>query len=303
VFSLNRNRRNSSVALTTLRLVTPMAAQHGRGVAEKGKSMSEKPKERWGDGESYERYMGRWSRLVANEFLAWLAIPTEKSWTDVGCGTGGLTASILTQYAPNAVIGIDQSEGFLTEARSNINDARVRFEVGNATDLPLDAATSDVTVSGLVLNFVPDYTAMAREMVRVTKPGGRVAAYVWDYAGGMEVIRQFWDAAITVSPHEAKLDQAERFPICQPEPLNALFQEVGLTAIAVRAIDIPAIFQNFEDYWTPFMGKIGSAPTYLASVDEETKERIRQVLKARLVPHQDGPIALRARAWAVQGTV
>ena len=265
--------------------------------------MSENPKERWGDGGSYERYVGRWSRIVAGEFLAWLAVPTGKSWTDVGCGTGGLVEGILNQYAPKAVIGIDRAEGFLAEARRNINDARVRFEVGNATDLPLDAATSDVTVSGLVLNFVADHEAMAREMVRVTKPGGKVAAYVWDYAGGMEVMRQFWDAAIAVSPHDAKLDQGKRFPICQPEPLKALFQDVGLTAISVQAIDIPTIFQNFEDYLTPFLGKIGSAPTYLASVDEETKELIRQLLQARLVPEEDGTISLTARAWAVQGMV
>ena len=100
-------------------------------------------------------------------------------------------------------------EGFLAEARRNIIDARVRFEVGNATDLPLDAATSDLMVSGLVLNFVTDHEAMAREIVRMTKPGGKVAAHVWDYAGGMEVMRQFWDAAIAVSPHDAKLDQGK----------------------------------------------------------------------------------------------
>ena len=265
--------------------------------------MGENTKERWGDGGSYERYVGRWSRVVAGEFLAWLAVPAGKSWTDVGCGTGGLVESILNQSAPSAVIGIDRSGGFLAQARGNVIDARVRFEVGNATDLPLDAATSDLTVSGLLLNFVTDYEAAAREMVRVTKSGGKVAAYVWDYAGGMEVMRQFWDAAVAVSPHDRKLDQGIRFPICQPEPLRVLFQDVGLTAVSVQAIDIPAIFQSFEDYWTPFLGKIGSAPTYLSSVDVETKEQIRQILQARLVPEEDGTIALTARAWAVQGMV
>jgi hypothetical protein len=137
----------------------------------------------------------------------------------------------------------------------------------------------------------------------VTKPGGKVAAYVWDYAGGMEVMRQFWDAAISISPHDRKLDQGKRFPICHPEPLKELFQDAGLTAVSVRAIDISAIFQNFEDYWTPFLVGIGSAPTYLASVDEGTKERIRQTLQARLVPEEDGTIPLTARAWAVQGMV
>jgi trans-aconitate methyltransferase len=265
--------------------------------------MSGKPKEQWGTGDLYERYVGRWSRLVAREFLAWLSVSEGKRWADVGCGTGGLVESILAAYAPSEIIAIDRAEGFLAEARHTITDLRVQFKLGDALDLPLEADACDVTVSGLVLNFVPDHTAMAREMIRVTKPGGTVAAYVWDYAGGMEMMRYFWDAAIAVSPHAAQLDQGERFPLCQPEPLRTLFRELGLTAVSVRAIDIQTTFQDFTDYWAPFLGKQGSAPTYLASVDEETRERIRQLLQTRLVPQEDGTIALSARAWAVQGIV
>ncbi len=170
-------------------------------------------------------------------------------------------------------------------------------------DLRLDAATYDVTVSGLVLNFVTDPAVMVREMIRVTKPGGKVALYIWDYAEGMAMMRHFWDAAIAVSPHDAKLDEAERFPLCQPEPLATLWQDLGLTAIDVRAIDIPTVFQDFADYWTPFLGKQGAAPTYLMSVDAETQGQIRAVLQSRLLPAPDGTIVLTARAWAVQGTV
>ena len=140
-------------------------------------------------------------------------------------------------------------------------------------------------------------------MARVTKPGGKVAAYVWDYGHGMQMMRHFWNAAIEVSPHDSKLDQAERFPICQPEPLQALFRDIGLRAISCRAIDIPTVFRNFDDYWTPFLGKQGAAPTYLLSVDDTTREKIREALESRLVPSADGAIALRARAWAVQGIV
>ena len=265
--------------------------------------MVEKEKESWGDGAAYERYVGRWSRLVARDFLEWLAIPTEKRWVDVGCGTGGLVESILGQYTPLSVIGIDQSEGFIKVARQNVADSRTRFEVGNATELPLDMLSSDATVSGLVLNFVKDHEAMAREMVRVTKPGGKVAAYVWDYSGDMEVMRQFWDAAISVTPEDAKLDQGKRFPICRPEPLKELFHAVGLSKVAAQSIDIPAQFADFQDYWSPFLGKIGSAPTYLASVDLTTKEHIRQLLCSWLLPNGDGPFTLNIRAWAVQGTV
>jgi hypothetical protein len=161
----------------------------------------------------------------------------------------------------------------------------------------------DVTVSGLVLNFVSNPEQMAAEMVRVTRPGGIVAAYVWDYAGGMQMMRYFWDVAIAVHPHDSGLDQAERFPICQPEPLADLFQGVGLSAVDVRPIDITTIFRDFDDYWIPFLGKQGAAPTYLASLDTAAQDRIRDALKARLPTRVDGSIRLNARAWAVQGSV
>lgn len=265
--------------------------------------MSDQPKEQWGISNPYERYVGRWSRVVAREFLRWLAVPHGKQWADVGCGTGALTERILADYAPAAITSIDRAEGFLAEARRMIPDPRVQFRLGDAQELPLDTDVCDAALSGLVLNFVADHRAMLREMIRVTVSGGTVAAYVWDYAGGMEIMRHFWDAAIAASSDAARLDQGERFPLCQPEPLRALFQDLGLTDVAVRAIDIPTVFQDFDDYWTPFLGKQGAAPTYLASLDEEAKERIRKILYARLVPGEDGPIALSARAWAVRGVV
>jgi hypothetical protein len=119
----------------------------------------------------------------------------------------------------------------------------------------------------------------------------------------MQMIRNFWDAAIAVNPGDAKLDQADRFPICQPEPLRALFEGAGLRSVQVRPIDIPTVFQDFDDYWTPFLGRQGSAPTYLASVSDGAREQIRAHLKARLAPAQGERIELTARAWAVQGLV
>ena len=112
-------------------------------------------------------------------------------------------------------------------------------------------------MSGLVLNFVLDHKAMAGEMARVTKPCGKVALYVWDYGRGMEMMRHFWDAAIMVSPNDSRLDQAERFPICQPEPLEALFRDIGLGSILCRAIDIPTVFRDFDDFWGLFLANKG----------------------------------------------
>ena len=263
--------------------------------------MTAGPAETWGSGDAYERYVGRWSRKVAVELLRWLALGRGLAWADVGCGTGVLAETILAACEPAAIEGVDASEGFVAVARQRLRDPRVRFITGDATRLPWDPAMFDVTVSGLVLNFVADHEAMAREMVRVTKPGGRVVAYVWDYAGGMQIIRHFWDAAVAVSPDDAKLDQADRFPICRPEPLRALFEGAGLRSVLVRAIDIPTVFQDFDDYWNPFLGRQGSAPTYLASVGDGAREKIRAYLKARLAPGHGGRIELTARAWAVQG--
>ena len=265
--------------------------------------MSRPPAGAWGSGRAYEEYVGRWSRRVATEFVRWLALPPGLAWADVGCGTGALAATILTMCEPASVHGIDASEAFVSQARQRIDTPRARFEAGDAAHLPWDSGVRDVAVSGLVLNFVPDHESMIREMARVTRPGGRVAAYVWDYAGGMEMIRHFWDAAKAVSPDAAKLDQAERYPVCQPGPLQALFERAALKAVTVRAIDIATVFQDFDDYWNPFLGKTGTGPTYLASLGDEARERIRRHLKARLAPTEDAPIELTARAWAVQGTV
>lgn len=140
-------------------------------------------------------------------------------------------------------------------------------------------------------------------MVRVTRPGGRVATYVWDYAGGMQMIRHFWDVALELNRGDSKLDQAERFPLCQPAPLEELFRRAGLISISVRAISVPTVFRDFNDYWMPFLGKQGTAPTYVASLSIEARDRIRDALKARLVAAADGSISMTARAWAVQGGV
>ena len=119
----------------------------------------------------------------------------------------------------------------------------------------------------------------------------------------MQMMRHFWDVAVEINLHDSKLDQAERFPICQPEPLETLFRQVGLSSVSVRAIDVATIFRDFDDYWTPFLGKQGAAPIYLAGLDTGARDRIRDTLKARLAMAADGSIALTARAWAVQGKV
>jgi SAM-dependent methyltransferase len=255
----------------------------------------------WATGSAYEPYVGRWSRLVARDFLGWLAVPPAKRWLDVGCGTGALTATIVAIASPAHVDAVDQSEGFVAYAREQVPDPRVRFSVADARALPSEDASYDAVVSGLVLNFIPDPARAVAEMARVARAGAPVALYVWDYAGRMELMRRFWDAAAALDPAARDLDEGRRFPICRPEPLAALFRDAGLQAVETRAIDVPTVFRDFDDYWTPFLGGQGPAPGYAMSLDESRRGALRERIRATLPVQSDGSIHLIARAWAVRG--
>ncbi len=256
----------------------------------------------WERGSPYERYVGRWSRRLAPEFLAWLGILEGARWVDVGCGTGALSAAILDRCSPASVTGVEPSEGFLKTARENLA-GRAALQQGSATEIPLSDASADAVVSGLVLNFVPDVNAALREMARVTVKGGAIAAYVWDYAGKMELMRHFWDAAAALDPAAAKLDEGARFPLCRPEALSERFSGAGLKDVRVHPIDIPTPFASFDDYWEPFLGGQGPAPAYAMALDEPARLRLRDDIAKRLPTKADGSISLVARAWAVRGTV
>lgn len=254
----------------------------------------------WAAGNLYEPYVGRWSRRVAREFLDWLAVPAGRHWLDVGCGTGALTATVVAQCAPASVTGVDPSAAFVGYARAHV-PGPVRFEVGDAQALPLESADVDAAVAGLVLNFVPNPAAAAAEMARAVRPGGIVAAYVWDYAGRMELMRYFWDAAGELDPAARALDEGPRFPLCQPAALADLFAGAGLQRVEGRAIEVPTPFRDFDDYWSPFLGGQGPAPGYAMSLAEPQRAALRELIRSRLPIAADGSIALVARAWAVRG--
>lgn len=257
----------------------------------------------WALGGAYERYVGRWSRLVAREFLAWLGVANGRRWLDVGCGTGALSQTILERGAPSTVIGIDASAGFVDHARGQISDPRASFRVGDAQALPFEDGAFDAAVSGLVLNFVPDPARMLGAMRRVVQPGGVVAVYVWDYAGEMHVMRYFWDVAAELDPAARDLAEGLRFPLCRPGPLAELARAAGLDEIATRSLDVSATFRDFDDYWTPFLGGQGPAPAYCMSLTEERRSALRERLRAALPIRPDGSVVLPARAWTVKGRV
>jgi SAM-dependent methyltransferase len=260
------------------------------------------PAEVWAAGDPYERYAGRWSRAIAAEFLTRLGVPAGARWLDLGCGTGALTGAILDRCAPAAVLGVDPSEGFLAHARRQVPDPRAEFRTGDARALPVPDGSFDAVVGGLVLNFVPDPPGAVAEMHRAARPGGTVAAYVWDYAEGMGMMRRFWDAAAALDPAARELDEGRRFPLCRPAPLRALFEASGLRAVAVEPIEVPTVFRGFDDLWTPFLGGQGPAPGYCLSLDEGRRAALRERLRASLpAVGPDGTIRLAARAWAAQG--
>jgi SAM-dependent methyltransferase len=255
----------------------------------------------WASGDSYEQYVGRWSRLVAKEFIRWLAIPADRQWLDVGCGTGALSQTILRLANPNKVKGIDRSAQFIETARERVNRPNVEFTTGDAQGLPVDSETCDVAVSGLVLNFVPQPERMAAELVRAVRMNGTVALYVWDYARKMQFMRHFWNAAAALDPAAFELDEGRRFPLCNPDTLAELFQNVGIRHVETRPIDIHTDFKNFDDFWNPILGGQGSAPGYAMALSVENRERLRERLYNSLPFAVDGSIPMVARSWAIKG--
>ncbi|HVK31493.1 MAG TPA: class I SAM-dependent methyltransferase [Burkholderiaceae bacterium] len=258
-----------------------------------------RPADRWQLGNPYERYVGRWSRRVAPAFVSWLALPAGLRWLDVGCGTGALCAAIADQAAPASLTGVEPSDGFLALARETLG-TRAQWLQGHAAALPLADASVDVVVSGLVLNFVPDLRAALAEAARVAAPGATFGAYVWDYAGRMDLMRHFWDAAQALDAAAAALDEGVRFPLCRPDALRAQLADAGCRDPQVTAIDVPTRFADFDDYWTPFLGGQGPAPSYAMSLDDAARSRLRDALRRRLPTAADGSIDLVARAWAVR---
>ncbi|SRR6266542_1541851 len=263
--------------------------------------MAEEPTIAWSSGDAYEAYVGRWSRMVAREFLDWLYVCADSSWLDVGCGTGELSRAILETRSPSRLVGIDPSEGFIAFAREHVRDHRAEFRVGDAMALPDKGETFAAAVSGLVLNFLLDPGGGVREMARVTVPDGTVGAYVWDYAGKMELMRYFWDAAVALHPDAANLDEGRLFKICRPEALGELLKSSGLSNVETRAIDISTHFRDFDDFWSPFLGGEAPAPAYCMSLSEEHRAALRERIRQTLPIERDGSISLIARAWAVRG--
>ncbi len=257
--------------------------------------------DKWTSGIHYDQWMGRWSRLLAREFLKWLDLPAGLRWIDVCCGSGMVTEAIVERSAPASVVGVDASAAQIKFASEHRAASNATFQIADATALPFADSSFDVAVCGLGLNYVSNPARALEEFRRVIRGGGSAGAYVWDYAQGARFLREFWDAAIAIDSEAASFDQGLRFPMCSQGGLCSLFEQAKLEEIVVRALDVMTRFSDFDEYWEPLLTGQGSAPNYLATRDEQIRTAIRERLRATLPTNSEGAIEMPARGWAIRG--
>jgi SAM-dependent methyltransferase len=257
----------------------------------------------FGEGDAYQRFMGRWSRRLAPLFVTFASVDASDSVLDAGSGTGALALAICDAIPSVRITGVDPSSAYVRCAQAHTSSDRVRFLVGDAQALESPSATFDKTLSLLVLNFISDSAKAVREMIRVTRPGGVVAAAVWDYGEGMEMLRVFWDEAVALDPTIVSRDERS-MPLSSRGELAALWRVSGLHDVEEQPITIELDFSSFEDYWRPFLGGQGPAGAYATSLPAAQRTALEDRLRQRLLgARTDGPFRLRARAWAVKGLV
>jgi ubiquinone/menaquinone biosynthesis C-methylase UbiE len=252
-----------------------------------------------GPAELYDRFVGRYSPGLARAMCNAAGVRPGQRALDVGCGSGSLVVALAVILGEENVAGVDPSEPFVEAARAKVPGARL--SVAAAESLPFEGGAFDVTLSQLVVNFLSDPEEGLREMARVTRPGGVVAGCVWDYGGGMTMLKTFWDAAAALDSERAT-PQMEQFTMrfSRAEELGELWQS-SLTGVTVSAIDVEASYDAFDDLWAPFPTGVGPAGAYAASLDEEAQSRLRDEF-ARRLGSPEGRFTLSARAWCAVGS-
>lgn len=266
-------------------------------------NLTEREAKMFSAGEGYERFMGRWSRLLAQPFVSLTDVKDGNRILDVGTGTGAL-ASALSKSAPSSeVVGIDPSEGFIGYAKRTSQSPRHQFEIGDAQSMRFPSASFDTAMALLVMNFVPDHVKATTEMRRVTRPGGVVSACVWDYDAGMEMLRFFWDEVIALDPALAARDE-RNMKLSRAGQLGDLWRTAGLVKVTESPITVDQPFASFQDYWEPFLKGAGPGGAYVVSLSAERRGQLEARLRQRLLGNrQDGAFVLKARAWCVRGEV
>jgi len=252
---------------------------------------------------SYERFMGRWSRLLAPLYVGFAGVKNGDRVLDVGTGTGSLVAAVAAKAPASRIVGVDPSAAFIAYARKNTKSDRIRYEVGDAQALKYDDASFDSTLALLVMNFVPDHHKAITEMRRVTRPQGIVSACVWDYAQGMQMLRIFWDEAVALDPAIEPKDE-RHMKLSHQGQLGDLWKKAGLINVKEEPLVIDQAYSSFNDYWEPFTQGAGPGGAYVVSLPEERRRQLETRIRKRLLGDRtDGPFTLQARAWCVRGEV
>ena len=259
-----------------------------------------KPDKLFTDGEAYERLMGRWSRLVAEEFLDWLNAPNNLAWLDVGCGNGAFTEELIARCAPVAVAAVDPSDDQLAYARTRPGARIANFRVGDAQKLPFDDDTFDVAAMALVIAFLPDPRAAVAEMARVVRPGGLVATYMWDIASGGVPVQPIYMALESMGLMSGRPPNSAA---SERDAMHRFWKEAGLEAVETQVIRIPTAYSDFEDFWDSNVVPIGPQGKLIARMSASAREELRLRLRDRLPVSSGGSIVLEAFANSVKGRV
>jgi SAM-dependent methyltransferase len=251
----------------------------------------------------YERFMGRWSRQLAPEYIAFAGVKNGDRVLDVGTGTGSLASVLEATMTSSEIVGVDPSEGFISYAKKNAKSDRTHFETGDAQALRFQDSSFDQTMALLVMNFIPDHNKAIGEMRRVTRPQGVVSACVWDYDAGMQMLRFFWDEAVALDPAIEPKDE-RHMKLSREGQLGELWNSAGLVNVQQKPVSIDQAYESFDDYWGPFLKGAGPGGAYVVSLSDERRRELETRIRKRLLGNRgDGPFVLKARAWCVRGEV
>ena len=243
--------------------------------------------------EAYDRFIGRYSRLLSAQLAELAGVRGGQRVLDVGCGPGALTAELVKRLGPGAVTAVDPSEPFVAAARAR--NPGVTVLQASAELLPFPDRTFDTALAQLVVHFMSDPVAGLTEMARVTRRHGVVAACVWDHAGGQSLLSLFWQAARELDP---EVDDESGLAGTREGHLAELFEAAGLREIEDTVLSVSVEHPSFEEWWEPFTGGVGPAGSFVAGLDAERQARLREICRSRLPV---APFVLTARAWAARG--
>jgi SAM-dependent methyltransferase len=257
------------------------------------------------DGAAYEKFLGRWSRRLAEALIDFARFPETGDLLDAGCGTGSLAHAMAARWPDRRAIGIDIAEPYVDFARQADAGEGPRFDIGDLCRLPYADAAFSGAASQLVLNFVSDADLAVREMRRVTRRDGIVTAAIWDFRGGLVHQRLFWDTAASIDPKAgAARDRLFSAPLAMPDGLTRLFVSNGLIRLERGSLTIRMDYADFDDYWQPLLGGQGPVGTYAASLQPDLRRRIEDAVRAAyLAGAPNGPRSMTATAWAVRAMV